>query len=531
MAWNEFNRIVQGWLRWRRRQRALRWGGRALAAGLGAALALGLLLLWQRQLLANEFLALAAAGALLGLAPALLAGLLWPLDRLHALRACDLDFHLQERASTAWELHQLSPVGPNAENWRQRQLDDALTAARDVQLPRLRLEHKTLLLSAVLMLALALTAYLGRPQFEQAQQQRQVAQAIQNEAARLETLSTAIQDNSQLSEAQKEALLAPLQEALKRMQEANTPEQALSALEQAEQKLTEISQQMPSEAELQALEQLGQSEDSPLKEAGQALAEKDFARAAEEFQNLDLQQMSAGQRQALSDELNQAASELQNTDPQTAAKLQQAAQALQDGQLSEAQQALQEVAQALEQTGEQYTLSEAAGEQAQELQEGQALLAQTTNAAQDQTGQPIQILGQGQPGSGGQQNAANAGGGAGRGEANSSQQNQAGEAGNTPIAQNNGPGDGGEQQYESVYTPQRLGGESQTGMGLDNSGQPGQAIGQQNSDPSQPQGQSQVPYVEVLPGYSAAYRQAIENGEAPPHLLPVIHDYFSSLEP
>ncbi len=46
-----------------------------------------------------------------------------------------------------------------------------------------------------------------------------------------------------------------------------------------------------------------------------------------------------------------------------------------------------------------------------------------------------------------------------------------------------------------------------------------------NSNPSR------VPYIDVLPGYSDAYRKAVEAGQVPVSLQALVKKYFSSLEP
>ena len=50
--------------------------------------------------------------------------------------------------------------------------------------------------------------------------------------------------------------------------------------------------------------------------------------------------------------------------------------------------------------------------------------------------------------------------------------------GNSPIQQNNGPGDGGEASYEQIYAPSRLGGEDGPQVDLPNSGEGGEVIGE-----------------------------------------------------
>jgi len=62
-------------------------------------------------------------------------------------------------------------------------------------------------------------------------------------------------------------------------------------------------------------------------------------------------------------------------------------------------------------------------------------------------------------------------------------------------------------------------------------GDPGdEIIAERPSDPPT-EGEAQVPYNEVFPIYSDVAYDAIEGGEVPVTLKPVVRDYFSSLDP
>jgi hypothetical protein len=64
---------------------------------------------------------------------------------------------------------------------------------------------------------------------------------------------------------------------------------------------------------------------------------------------------------------------------------------------------------------------------------------------------------------------------------------------------------------------------------------PGEGAGDQVTGegdlPFDQPGRSRVPYVDVYAQYAEAVRQAIESGQVPAYLRPVVRDYFSSLEP
>jgi hypothetical protein len=87
--------------------------------------------------------------------------------------------------------------------------------------------------------------------------------------------------------------------------------------------------------------------------------------------------------------------------------------------------------------------------------------------------------------------------------------------------------------YEPIYSPYRIGGSGGPEVQLpeNGNGQPGEEV--VGEGPSRPptEGGSVVPYNQVYQQYEQAAQHAVESGQAPVTLKPVIKDYFSSLEP
>lgn len=540
MMQGELDTTIGIWLRWYRRRRSLRWGLRGLPVGLALALLAGLILIALRRLLAAEFIGLAVLCGLIGLGIGLAAGYAWRLDRVRLVRWFDLQLGLQERMSTALELQNSPHVDAV---WRQRQVTDALAAAHQVELTRqlpLRIEKGPLGLALGALLALVAVVFLAQGVFQQVLDHRQVQQSIWAEKERSEALVKAIEKNEQLTPAQRDALTRPLKEAMRSLEEANTREQALAAMREAEQELRAL-QDSSSAKQLQSLqtagERLKESDVSGLKNAGDALSKANLAQAAEQLKNMDLAGLDAKQQQDLAQQLEQAAQDLKQDNPELSKQLQDAAQALRQGNPQAAQQALQQGAQSLEQVELRAIQSQQAAQAAEQLRQSQNSVAQSGEGAQpgkDTAGGPSGKTGQGgKPGQGsnGTPSAQESGsGGAGRG-AQTTPLPPGGEVAKREIDQNNGAGDGGESNYEKIYAPERVGGQHDLGLGVPPSGQVGdQTIGQQPSIPGK-EGQSQVPYTDALPAYSDAYRQAIQNGQVPAYLRPLIRKYFSSLEP
>lgn len=534
----ELHYILRRWLRWYCYKRAISWSVRGVLLGLGFALILAGIFILQGRMVAEEFWRLVAGSALAGLTMAALTAATWPVPLLEAARFFDWRFGLQERVSTALELASVPETQLGDKEMRQKQLSDALHAARRVDVYRMlpvRLNSLEIGLIAVLLAVGFLMTRWAVPYFTAAQNVRSVQQAISEQAAQVEALRQHVEKIETLTPEQRQALSTPLEEALRKLEEAKTLEQAASAINDAQERLsalnTEQSQQQ-SQALQETGEQLSAVPDSPLQQFGEALAAGNYSKAAQELQNLDPSTLDPTQRESLANELSQAAANLQASNPQLAKQLQAAGDALQNsGETVQSSQdvtsSLQRAAQTLQESGQSLAQAQAAAQAAAQLGQGQQqMVAQAGQASISSQGQ----AGPGSQGGANQQAGQNSAGGAGRGE-QTGESETGGEAGTAPIQQNNAPGDGGESQYEQIYAPQRLGGSEGQDVQLPGSGQPGeQVIGQSEAAPGSP-GLSTVPYTEALPSYQDAYHQAIESGEIPIHLRPLIRDYFSSLEP
>ncbi len=523
---NPFDELTQhltGWIRWRRIRRGLTWGLRGLTLGLLLALLWGMAGLRQGWFVAWEFTAFVI---LLTLAATLVTGLgaaLWPLPHLQAARDFDRAFHLRERVSTALELRRSPGLAPD--DLRQRQLEDALTAARTVN-PRRDLPLKIRPLEALLPLVLILLIIAGYAQsaryFQAAQQAREAQKAIQQQVETIEELLQKVENNPSLTEEQKKALSAPLQQALNDLKQNPGLESSVSTLVSTGEKLQALTNPQAAQT-VRSLQQAGSNlagqQGSPLQSVGEQLANGNPIAAAADLANTDLSQLSPEQTAQMTEQLQQMAQAVASSNPQLAEQLNQAAQALQNGDPAAAQQALGQAAQSMAQAGQAQAMNQAADQAAGQMQQGaeQVIAAGGgQNAAQAGAGSSQAGSGQG------------AGSGAGTGNNPNA---QSGEASTSPIPQNNQPGDGGETSYEQIYAPNLLGGEGGPQVGLNSgSGEQGEVIGQGPSTPGS-EGQSLVPYTEVLGRYEEINRRAIENGQIPLEFTQIIRSYFDALKP
>ena len=543
MTFQDLSHTLNGWMRWMRLQHAATWALRGLVGGLALALLTAIIGMFEARLLRAEFVGMVLAFALtLPLAAGIVA-YLWPLQPLKAARYFDRVFHLNERVSTALELNGAKhPNQPEA--LIQKQLNDAVHAARAVQpakdLP-LRLRARDALLALIFVALLSLTWFQGDPLFQNAQQNRAVQQAAAEQAKKVEQILSNIKNNNALTEEQKQALSAPLQQALNELKNNPSKEGAVSALTSAGEKvqaLTSPDAEKMAQALKEAGSQAAAQEGSPLQSTGQKMAEGNTTGAASDLANTDVSKLSPSESQQLASQLDAMANSVAGTNPQLAQDLKDAAQALKAGDTAKAQQSLDQAAQSMAQAGQQTAQSQVAGQTAQQMQQGAGQMMAAGGGQQPGQGQTAQSgnpqqggqNGQGQqPGTGNQPGQMpGTGTGSGQGQSQGSQNGTGqGGASDTP----NGPGDGGEKTYEQIYAPSLLGGKEGETVSLPPSGLPnGEVIGQGPTTPGDP-GASLVPYQDVYQQYDQSNHQAIENGEIPFEFLTAIRNYFDSLKP
>ena len=532
----ELQEIFSEWLARYRLGRALRFAGHGLALGAGFTLLLGAALTGGRLILPLELAWLGGVCLLTGALLGLLAGLLWPLPGRPLARRFDRQFGLQERISTALELAE----NPGASSLSSIQLDDALAYARQVEIARvlpLRLPGRSLAAALLLCLLTAGMAWGLRAQFELAQQQREEEQAIAVEAAAVEEVAEQIEALEFHDAQAQEAILQSLEATLQDLAAAETTEEALAILAEGQAELQSLispESQAIREALAQAGQALSRSENAALQAAGEALQQGDPAAAAQALAALDPSQLSPEELEQLAQNLSAAAQALQASQPATAAALQAAANAASaaanGSALQAANAALQQAAGELQTLEARLQAGQAAMQAAAALAQAQAQLSGSAAAG---TGAGNSAGGQSGAGVSTDPNAqgGGSGGGAGRGEGAGGAGGGGPAAGTTPIQTGNGPGDGGLTPYESLYVPQRLGGEGGPDVNLPGGDTPGETIVGGQERPLGDPGSLQVPYVDALPYYEEINRQAIDSGQVPFELRDLVRRYFSGLEP
>lgn len=541
---------MAGWDNRYRAQESLRWAPRGLAAGL----ALGLLMALVSRLLplidTAVLMIVSGVAALVGLVMALIAVWVWPRRPLAMARHFDRVFDLQERMSTAVELsEERLPV--QSRELARLQLQDAVNRAQNVTASEgfpLRLQWRELLGVLLLLGALVAAIVLPNPQIAILEEQRAVQEAVSEELERLESLHDEVLNDPALSQEEREVIVETLEESIESLQRPGvTREEAVAALAAAEQQLREVAEQAEGETSRnqQALNQAGQSFDTSglTDELGEALEQGDLDRASELLDELlvpDGAPLTEEQRQALSQELSEAADQVGDANPELAQQLRDASEALQQNNLAGADQSLSQASQQLSQTNQQLQQGQAAGQAAQQAaqqaQQGQEAIAQ---AGQDQQGGqgagqgqgPGQQAGAGQgqgPGSGQQGQQPLNGGGAGTGAGTGAI--EGGQTGGQMPTGNN-PERDAEREYEEIYAPQRVGGGEGPVVGLPGEGDPSQDPVREGDFVENPAGEAQVPYSEVYADYADAANEALESEYVPLGMRDLVRQYFSSLNP
>lgn len=529
--------------RWDSRRRlrdGLIWLPRAVLAGLllaaMVAAAARLQPLLTNREVATITLTLATAALFIGI-----VFLLWRRhDLIHRARFADRQFRLQERASTAVELHQNAIPAPSG--FLEKQLGDTLTAVSTVNtaaaLPvRPVWQDWAILAGAMALLAAAII--LPNPQTDTLLQNRLIQKTIEEQISTLEALSEEIQENADLTDAQKDELLEPVETALEGLGEGGlSQEGAVAVLSEAEADLRELGNNNSTDALREQLESAGQplADNENSQPLGESLQDGDLSSAAIEAAQLadELADMSAEEIAQLAQDLAETAAALEGVDSQLAQELAEAAQALQNGDIEAAQQALREAAGTLQERNQETAVAEAAQDAAGQLGESRNDIAQSTQQGQPNSdGQPSQGEGQ-QPGQGqGEGEGQGQGQGEGQGEGNGQGQGQG--QGEGQGSGQNGLGEGGG-HAENVFVPDYadLGGVDGVDVELQANclANPADCGSLLNETPTEfTDENSLVPYNQVFGDYRNAAYEALSDDYIPLGMKGYVRDYFSSLEP
>ena len=525
--------------------------------------------------LAAEQLALISGGlCALGGVLNLLYTLLFPRPLPVRAQYFDLQFGLQERVSTAFELmHGRIRTHPEIE---AKQIADALDHARAINpKAQITMDFRSRELAALFFLAIAMVVMVLLPtivgdDFITDGPSAAVEAAEEDLREIIETVAK----DTDLADIDRQELLDALEIALERLQEEDiSEEEAFAAMSQLQAQLEELENRLQDtveldqsalEAALEALEDFippsetddsGSDASSGTQEPPDNLQE--LSQALDQLAQ-DAAEMSAEESQAAVEALELAAEELQEANSELSEQLQSMSEALEEDQSAMLQEALEQAQQELSQQQEQQNQnaqamlqeqSERAEEAAeaiakQQAQEGQADQSesgeqrggqpanQSADDARQGTNQGSQDAQRNQPGSSEKsgQNEDSRAAGAGAGDAAPSNVSLPGSAGEDQGADtDNDPSGQGEIEYEALYSPSGIsdGGSDEIRLRTDANDT---ALAEGDFDDN-PTGESRVSYDTVFSDYQNAANRALESDYVPLGLRDVVRDYFTSLEP
>lgn len=543
----ELDGHLKRWIQWFRFRQALTWAARGFVVGIGISLIVSTIALWQKMLLRTEFINVVVTFAVGGSVFGVIGAIFWPFPKLDAAKFFDQVFGLYERVSTAIELQSGENDGRQVPDWmKEHQLRDTIGVVNTVRpqtsLP-LRVPRRELLASLILVFLIYLAWQQGDRFFQAAQQIRTREVAVQEEKIGIETLIQEIKDNPSINSTHQEEITQPLESAVKELTEADSLEQAVSALTKAREELENLTDEEVSNLQsnlVEAGEKLKDEDGKPLSEFGEQLSRGNFQEAADTLENINVDGLSPTQKKDLSEQVDIVAKDVAENNQELAEQLRSAAEEIRSGNMNGTQDSLQKAAQTMRDQNQMFAQAKAAQDAMARVDESAQRLLQTDQnrlAGQVPSGElnnPDQNpgLGVGQiDGEGGEEGNQVSDGSGSNKATNDESGVPLSEAGIAPISESNTPGDGGERSYEPLFETQQLSSGSGELLRLPSSGVSGGEIVGEGDVPPDDSGFITVPYADVFPNYEQAVNRAFDSGQIPNALRPLVRDYFGSLEP
>ena len=474
-------RPVKRRLRTGRFCRGLAWG---FAAGAAAALVLLAVTLFVP--LENRW---AAAGlALAGCIVFAAAGnALRPVGNTEAARAAD-GCGLQERTVTALEFSGGTADGKAAELIEaQRQDACAHLRALDPRKIRLSVPRRALLAGTVLLLLCAATALIRGEGDRIAGARKELAEKIAPMAEKIDQAEA--EEEESLSEKEKAELRKLTGDLKRELSDSRDPVDALVALDKAESRLEAMRQKTAGDA---------------LQEMADAMRNAGMDAAAEALEGGDAQSLAQAAAEMASDGMQQAAEGLSE---EAKALAEQLAQALQQGELTDAQ------LQAMMAAAAQNSASQASPLQ-QALSGMKASLGSKPSASSGMSGMQGPGNGQGQNG------------GAGTGTTNEEQKGS-GNSQAKSASKGNRPPEYKEGEYETIYDPEKAETASRN-VSTEQNKQAEDSV-QIEVGPGKGSLDGNVPFREVVGEYAQAEVQAAESALLTGEQKQWVDDYYRRL--
>lgn len=493
---NEGERFIENLQPWRRRlyiQQILRW----TEYGLIISIICACFLLLISRIIPWSTVLYWAIGSAIGILLCALGAALWYRPSLmRSSHYIDSQLSLHDRISTALELrHDSTPISLMQRRDALRQLRKYAPSATISFWPG----RARLLTFGIATIVLAMLILIPNPMNTLLQQQAALQARLNKQIAAIKQTRLSIDNQAAISPQERALIDKILRDALARLQQSSSQEQAQQSLAQAQSELNQLRDPQASQkaqARANASSSLQNSSNANLSNTGKALASGDSKALNSSLQNFASQiaTMTPAQRAQLAQQIERAANQAQNN-PQLSSALHQLAKAVADGNPSEISDATKTLESAASQDSANQASNDSIHQASQSLQNAANALASSTDNSSSQGAVQNQTPGQGQ--NPGQTKAP----GDGQGISGQSGQN------NT----NNNSG-----KNEQVFVP------GQVGSGTSNINADGNSGTVQSGN--------SVPYSRVIAQYSQMAHDAIQDSNIPPNMKNLIQDYFNSLE-
>ena len=331
------------------------------------------------------------------------------------------------------------------------------------------------------------------------QQQAALQAYLNRQITAINQTRSVINNQSTISPQERAFIDKILRDAMARLQQSSSQQQAQQGLAQAQAQLNQLRDPQAiqkAQARANASLSLQISSNANLSKTGKALASGDSKALNSSLQNFASQiaNMTPAQRAQLAQQIERASSQGQNN-PQLSSALHQLAKAVADGNTSEVSDASKALESAASQDSANTATNNSIDQASQSLQNAANALAASTDNSSDQSGVQTQAPGQGQN--------------PGKSIAPGQGQGTSGQSGQNNTNNNSG-------KNEQVFVP------GQVGSGTSN-------ISVDGSTGTVQSGNS-VPYSRVIAQYAQMAHDAIQNSDIPPDMKNLIQNYFNSLE-
>jgi len=493
---NEGERFIENLQPWRRRlwiQQILRW----IEYGIIISMICACFLLLISRIIPWSTAPYWAIGSTIGILLCVISATLWYRPSfMRSAHYIDSQLSLHDRVSTALEFrHNSTPISVMQRHDALRQLRKHAPAITISLWPG----RARLLTFGITTIVIAVLILIPNPMNALLQKQAALQARLNRQLAAINQTRLVIDNQAAISPQERALIDKILRDALARLQQSSSQEQAQQSLAQAQSELNQLRDPQASQkaqARANASSSLQNSSNANLSNTGKALASGDSKALNSSLQNLASQiaNMTPAQRAQLAQQIERAANQGQNN-PQLSSALHQLAKAVADGNPSEVSDATKTLESVASQDSANNASNDSINQASQSLQNVANALASSTDNSTGQSARQTQTPSQGQN--------------PGQTIAPGHVQGISGQGGQNNTNNNSG-------KNEQVFVP------GQVGSGTSN-------ISVDGSSGTVQSGNS-VPYSQVIAQYSQMAHDAIQNSNIPPDMKNLIQDYFNSLE-